>query len=241
MKWYRDKGINLHEETCSIAFDATALLPYVGTSPDGSLHGMLDFEQFEGPKTPGEVKAFFDSCTDKDIAHQVMAFVLVVTSRLNAPPYVLAAHEHRSCDAMKVRKWETDAARYAHLAGIMHFTGLMSDGDAGPRKCSVQHYTGSSVPAFAIGLERDQRFTTYFGVYDNTRPVGEPQSCIIFHSDITHIVKKARNQLLNLAHRCLVIGDYHVNLGHVSEYYLISKEQNLPVKIPKAAVNVCDK
>lgn len=239
--WYAKQGIDLKKERCVIVFDATAVLPYITVAPDGKIGGLRNWEKYSGDgDVQSKLKAIFDG--KEETAKQVMAFVLVPTSILNAPPYVLAACEHFSCNSDDVVKWDKQATRLARVAGIEHYCGLIADGDAGPRKFSKAVYSAVTVPAeYAIGMQRGHAFTTFFGVYD--REGGKGESCIIFRSDPTHLLKKGRNQLLNMPTRTLVIGDYHVSLEHLHEYYCIAKEPGFTggPRLAKCTINVSDK
>ena len=250
-EWYMERGIDLSKETCVVVFDATALLPYIGLFADGSIGGLVDYEKYPGALSNEDLKDAFNE--ENTRATQVMGFVLVVTSLPNSPPYVLAAHEHRSCDYAVVSKWNVEAIRNARSAGVMHLQGLVSDGDAGPRKFSAQEYSGAEVPNNAMGLQRGRGFTTFFGRYDDYASVDDdeveggqrettvPPTCAIFRSDRTHLIKKARNAMLALATRTLVLGDYHVSLQDAFELYIKLDEAGIKGVMNKDSINVLDK
>ena len=174
-------------------------------------------------------------------AKQVMAFVLVVLSKPHLPTFVVAAQEHRSSDKGDVAKWEQQSLEAAGSAGMGNFGGFCCDGDSAPRSYCDQSFTakGCAIPAGCAGVQRGGRFDSIFGRY--VELAGGKRSFICFRSDIVHITKKLRNQLLNMVSKTLTIGPWHITLQHIKEVMMGMENVGIKHGISKSAYDVADK
>ncbi len=187
-----------------MAVDATAVLQELRVRDDfiyGLSEGPVKVQSWE----PTDIRELVG---ESEKASQVYAFMLSPLAPEIKPYPVAIVPVHKGESYSDVLKWESTIKDKAKSNDI-HIIGFGADGDSKFRKYwTTQLSRPSDGPDFPAILSLPG-FSTYSIEYDHF---------ILPAADGNHIIKKLRNQILNVR-KLLIIGDNIIQLEHIMEMF----------------------